>query len=127
MTERANSKEVTLICNRRLFVVSCSVLSGYGRSCLDNELDMELDDDEEEMDGFTEDRLAPPPPVVFFIYMTGLFIVAHFNEIHKNLHQYFLLLVAGSPELCACECPQRTHLGQSIYRLLLFFCLIYSF
>lgn len=33
-----------------------SVLSGYGRDCLDNELDMELDD-EEEMDGFTEDRL----------------------------------------------------------------------
>lgn len=70
---------------------------------------MELDDDEEEMDGFTEDRLAPPPPVVCFIYMTGLFIVTHFNEIHKNLHQYFFLyLVAGSPELCACECPQRT-------------------
>lgn len=35
---------------------TCSVLSGYGRDCLDNELDMELDD-EEEMDGFTEDRL----------------------------------------------------------------------
>uniref|UniRef100_A0A8D0AIW6 Repressor of RNA polymerase III transcription MAF1 n=1 Tax=Sander lucioperca TaxID=283035 RepID=A0A8D0AIW6_SANLU len=35
---------------------SVSVLSGYGRDCLDNELDMELDD-EEEMDGFTEDRL----------------------------------------------------------------------
>lgn len=35
---------------------SCSVLSGYGRDCLDNELDMELED-EEEMDGFTEDRL----------------------------------------------------------------------
>ncbi|CAB1340722.1 unnamed protein product [Coregonus sp. 'balchen'] len=34
---------------------SVSVLSGYGRGCLDNELDMELDD-EEEMDGFTEDR-----------------------------------------------------------------------
>ncbi|AWP20541.1 Repressor of RNA polymerase III transcription MAF1 isoform 2 [Scophthalmus maximus] len=34
---------------------SVSVLSGYGRDCLDNELDMELDD-EEEMDGFTEDR-----------------------------------------------------------------------
>lgn len=34
-----------------------SVLSGYGRDCLENELDMELDD-EEEMDGFTEDRLA---------------------------------------------------------------------
>lgn len=34
----------------------CSGLSGYGRDCLDNELDMELDD-EEEMDGFTEDRL----------------------------------------------------------------------
>lgn len=33
----------------------CSGLSGYGRDCLDNELDMELD--EEEMDGFTEDRL----------------------------------------------------------------------
>lgn len=32
-----------------------SVLSGYGCGCLDNELDMELDD-EEEMDGFTEDR-----------------------------------------------------------------------
>lgn len=36
--------------------VNCSVLSGYGRNSLDNELDMELDDDEEEMDGFTEDR-----------------------------------------------------------------------
>nr|ACI33843.1 Repressor of RNA polymerase III transcription MAF1 homolog [Salmo salar] len=34
---------------------SVSVLSGYGCGCLDNELDMELDD-EEEMDGFTEDR-----------------------------------------------------------------------
>lgn len=34
---------------------TCSVLSGYGRDSLDNELDMELDD-EEEMDGFTEDR-----------------------------------------------------------------------
>ncbi|CAI5672974.1 MAF1 homolog, negative regulator of RNA polymerase III b [Oreochromis niloticus] len=33
---------------------SVSVLSGYGRGSLDNELDMELDD-EEEMDGFTED------------------------------------------------------------------------
>lgn len=38
---------------------TCSVLSGYGRDCLDNELDMELDD-EEEMDGFTEDRLDSP-------------------------------------------------------------------
>ncbi|KAK6315043.1 hypothetical protein J4Q44_G00145720 [Coregonus suidteri] len=36
---------------------SISVLSGYGRDCLDNELDMELnDDDEEEIEGFTEDR-----------------------------------------------------------------------
>lgn len=34
-----------------------SVLSGYGRDSLDNELDMELDDDAEELDGFTEDRL----------------------------------------------------------------------
>ncbi|XP_055007120.1 repressor of RNA polymerase III transcription MAF1 homolog isoform X2 [Boleophthalmus pectinirostris] len=34
---------------------SVSVLSGYGLGSLDNELDMELDD-EEEMDGFTEDR-----------------------------------------------------------------------
>lgn len=33
-----------------------SVLSGYGRDSLDNELDMELDDDVEEPDGFTEDR-----------------------------------------------------------------------
>ncbi|KAL2085529.1 hypothetical protein ACEWY4_018849 [Coilia grayii] len=32
-----------------------NVLSGYGRCCLDNKLDMELDD-EEEMDNFTEDR-----------------------------------------------------------------------
>lgn len=32
-----------------------SVLSGYGRDSLDNELDMELDD-VEEPDGFTEDR-----------------------------------------------------------------------
>lgn len=32
-----------------------SVLSGYGRGCLDNELDMELNDDEE-IEGFTEDR-----------------------------------------------------------------------
>lgn len=31
-----------------------SVLSGYGRGCPDNELDMELED-EEEMDGFTEE------------------------------------------------------------------------
>ncbi|XP_042164643.1 repressor of RNA polymerase III transcription MAF1 homolog isoform X1 [Oncorhynchus tshawytscha] len=35
---------------------SVSVLSGYGRGCLDNELDMELNDDEEEIEGFTEDR-----------------------------------------------------------------------
>ncbi|KAK3546342.1 hypothetical protein QTP70_025750 [Hemibagrus guttatus] len=35
---------------------SVSVLSSYGRGCLDNELDMELDDDEEEVDGFNEDR-----------------------------------------------------------------------
>ncbi|XP_035269094.1 MAF1 homolog, negative regulator of RNA polymerase III b isoform X1 [Anguilla anguilla] len=34
---------------------SVSVLSGYGRDSLDNELDMELED-EEEMDEFTEDR-----------------------------------------------------------------------
>lgn len=61
MTERANPKEVMLMCNRRWIIVSCSVLSGYGRSCLDNELDMELDDDEEELDGFTEDRYSPPP------------------------------------------------------------------
>lgn len=39
-----------------VFFHTYSVLSGYGRDCLDNELDMELDDDEEEMDGFTEDR-----------------------------------------------------------------------
>lgn len=65
--------------------------------------------------------IAPPPPVVLFIYTTTLLTVTHFNEIHENLHQYFLFLVAGSPELCACECPQRTHLGQSIYRPLLFF------
>lgn len=32
------------------------MLSGYGRDSLDNELDMELDDDVEEPDGFTEDR-----------------------------------------------------------------------
>lgn len=31
-----------------------SVLSGRG--CLDNELDMELNDDDEEIEGFTEDR-----------------------------------------------------------------------
>lgn len=36
------------------FLYACSVLSGYGRGCLDNELDMELED-EEEMDGFTEE------------------------------------------------------------------------
>uniref|UniRef100_A0A8C5FUI0 Repressor of RNA polymerase III transcription MAF1 homolog n=1 Tax=Gadus morhua TaxID=8049 RepID=A0A8C5FUI0_GADMO len=35
--------------------VSNSVLSGYGRDSQDNELDMELED-EEEMDGFAEDR-----------------------------------------------------------------------
>ncbi|KAL1006789.1 hypothetical protein UPYG_G00077130 [Umbra pygmaea] len=34
---------------------SVSVLSGCGRDCADNELDMELDE-EEEMDRFTEDR-----------------------------------------------------------------------
>ena len=47
----------------------CSVLSGYGRDCLDNELDMELDD-EEEMDGFTEDRwdrFSPNVPPQFAI------------------------------------------------------------
>lgn len=33
-----------------------SVLSSYGCSGLDNELDMELDDDEEEVDSFMEDR-----------------------------------------------------------------------
>lgn len=38
-----------------VFESLCSVLSGYGRNSLDNELDMELED-EEEMDGFTEDR-----------------------------------------------------------------------
>lgn len=44
---------------KRIVFLTCrsvSVLSGYGRNCLDNELEMELDDDEEEMDGFTEDR-----------------------------------------------------------------------
>ncbi|KAK2859580.1 hypothetical protein Q5P01_004200 [Channa striata] len=43
---------------KRIVFLTCrsvSVLSGYGRDCLDNELDMELGD-EEEMDGFTEDR-----------------------------------------------------------------------
>lgn len=40
-----------------------SVLSGYGRDSLDNELDMELDDDVEEPDGFTEDR-----SVVWFFF-----------------------------------------------------------
>lgn len=43
---------------KRIVFLTCrsvSVMSGYGRDCLDNELDMELDD-EEEMDGFTEDR-----------------------------------------------------------------------
>uniref|UniRef100_A0AAQ6I861 Repressor of RNA polymerase III transcription MAF1 homolog n=1 Tax=Anabas testudineus TaxID=64144 RepID=A0AAQ6I861_ANATE len=40
----------------RMFLTYRKVgLSGYGRDCLDNELDMELDD-EEELDGFTEDR-----------------------------------------------------------------------
>lgn len=39
-------------------------MSGYGRDCLDNELDMELDD-EEEMDGFTEDRLDDSHPELF--------------------------------------------------------------
>uniref|UniRef100_A0A4W5N8Z3 Repressor of RNA polymerase III transcription MAF1 n=1 Tax=Hucho hucho TaxID=62062 RepID=A0A4W5N8Z3_9TELE len=37
---------------------SVSVLSGYGRGCLDNELDMELNDDEEEIEGFTKDRCS---------------------------------------------------------------------
>ena len=42
-------------------------MSGYGRDCLENELDMELDD-EEEMDGFTEDRLASnSSPGFYFI------------------------------------------------------------
>ncbi|XDV18081.1 hypothetical protein PO909_023852 [Leuciscus waleckii] len=36
---------------------SVSVLSSYGCSGLDNELDMELDDDEEEVDSFMEDRV----------------------------------------------------------------------
>lgn len=52
--------EAVLTFDRSGIFVNCSVLSGYGRNCLDNELDMELDDDEEEMDGFTEDRLDPP-------------------------------------------------------------------
>lgn len=47
---------VLLTSDRVQLFHTCSVLSGYGRDCLDNELDMELDD-EEEMDGFTEDRL----------------------------------------------------------------------
>ncbi|KAG7258259.1 hypothetical protein CRUP_020611 [Coryphaenoides rupestris] len=43
---------------KRIVFLTCrsvSVLSGCGRDCHDNELDMELED-EEEMDGFTEDR-----------------------------------------------------------------------
>lgn len=53
--------EAVLVFDEDIIFVSCSVLSGYGRNSLDNELDMELDDDdEEEMDGFTEDRLDPP-------------------------------------------------------------------
>ena len=39
---------------------SNSVLSGYGRDSQDNELDMELED-EEEMDGFAEDRYGQRP------------------------------------------------------------------
>ncbi|TNN57934.1 Repressor of RNA polymerase III transcription MAF1 [Liparis tanakae] len=50
--------ELWNVIDQEINLQSCdiySVLSGYGRDCLDNELDMELDD-EEEMDGFTEDR-----------------------------------------------------------------------
>lgn len=50
------TSEALLVFNGSGISVNCSVLSGYGRNSLDNELDMELDDDEEEMDGFTEDR-----------------------------------------------------------------------
>lgn len=42
-----------------------SVLSSYGCSGLDNELDMELDDDEEEVDSFMEDRWAHIHEAIF--------------------------------------------------------------
>lgn len=41
-----------------LDLCACSVLSGYGRDSLDNELDMDLDDDVDAQDGFTEDRFV---------------------------------------------------------------------
>lgn len=42
-------------------------------------------------------------------------------QIHLNVKHLYILsfLVAGSPELCACELPRRTHPGQRISRLFL--------
>lgn len=53
-----------------VFESLCSVLSGYGRNSLDNELDMELED-EEEMDGFTEDRCV----FVYSVEVSGPFLL----------------------------------------------------
>lgn len=113
MTKRTNPKVVP-ISDHVWFFHSCSVLSGYGRDCLDNELDMELDD-EEEMDGFTEDRYWLLIIQLFSFLFTALKVLDVASAAHK--YQFFWFLVAGSPALCACEFPRWVPFGQRICRL----------
>lgn len=95
-----------LVFDRSGIFVNCSVLSGYGRNSLDNELDMELDDDEEELDGFTEDRLDSRA-VIFCIDHSQCLIkcvtVNYLVNFRIKIVISFSHLIAGSPELCACE------------------------
>lgn len=74
-------------------LINCSVLSGYGRDSLDNELDMELDD-EEELDGFTEDRSGPEPRVCCHTFILLKITQRWF---------FFLFFFPGAPELCVCN------------------------
>lgn len=74
-------------------LINCSVLSGYGRDSLDNELDMELDD-EEELDGFTEDRSGPEPRVCCHTFILLKITQRWF---------FFPLFFPGAPELCVCN------------------------